>query len=86
MNWDTTPEAPINDVNVNSNTYILVNGSSIDLNAGDDFVTVVKNVARDANFGKFRLFLDGNEISPASAPSTIEDGMHLELRPYDVAG
>jgi hypothetical protein len=86
MNWDTTPE--VNDVEVEGaeGPVMIVNGSVINLEAGSDFVTTVKDIARNANFGKFRLYLDGSEISPAEAPSTITSEMKVELRPYDVAG
>ncbi len=68
------------------NTYIRVNGSDIALNPGDSFSTAVKQTARDSGLGKFRVYLNGSEMKPADAPDTIEEGMNLELRPYDVAG
>lgn len=86
MTWDATPEETRFDGPSSYNTYIRVNGSDIQLNPGDEFVPAVKSVAADAEMGKFRLFLNGNEISPNDAPSTIEEGMKLEIRPYDVAG
>ena len=86
MNWDSTPEVNEVEVNETEGAVMIVNGSVIALNPGDDFVTTVKNVARDANFGKFRLYLNGSEISPNEAPTNITSEMKIELRPYDVAG
>lgn len=86
MTWDATPEDRTSYTGPQGNTSIRVNGSEIALEAGADFVDTVKTVARDSQMGKFRLFLDGNEIKPSEAPSQVEEGMKLELRPYDVAG
>lgn len=86
MNWDTTPEVNETEVNETEGAVMLVNGSVISLNPGDDFVSTVKDIARNANFGKFRLYLNDSEISPAEAPSVITSEMKVELRPYDVAG
>jgi len=68
------------------NTYIRVNGSDIPLTPGDNLMSVVKSTARDAGLGKFRVFLNGEEIRPSEAPDQITEGMHLETRPFDVAG
>jgi chaperone required for assembly of F1-ATPase len=86
MTWDATPEDSTSYDGPQRNTSIRVNGSELQLNPGADFVNTVKSVARDSQMGKFRLFLDGNEIKPSEAPSVVEEGMKLELRPYDVAG
>jgi len=86
MNWDSTPVESFDDSPSSLGTYIRVNGSDVAINPGDNFVDTVKSVARDSNMGKFRLFLNGSEISPKDAPSVVEQGMALELRPYDVAG
>ena len=68
------------------NTYIRVNRSDIPLTPGDNLMSVVKSTARDAGLGKFRVFLNGEEIRPSEAPDQITEGMHLETRPFDVAG
>jgi hypothetical protein len=86
MNWDTTPEVNEVEVEGTNGPVIIVNGSVIPLTVGDNFVTAVKDVARSANFGKFRLFMNDSEISPAEAPTSITSEMKIELRPYDVAG
>jgi len=71
---------------VTSNTYIRVNGSNISVAPGTAFKDVVKDTARNAGLGKFRVHLNGEEIRPSDAPETVQEGMKMELRPYDVAG
>lgn len=68
------------------NTYIRVNGSDRQIEVGASLVSIIKETARDAGLGKFRVFLDGQEIRPSEAPDTVTEGMGLELRPFDVAG
>lgn len=72
--------------NEDMTTYIRVNGSDLPLTAGASFAETVKEVARNSSLGKFRVYLNGAELKPADAPDVIEEGMNLELRPYDVAG
>lgn len=69
-------------------TFIRVNGSVRPLDIGANFVSAVKEVARESKFGKFSLYLNGTELEPDSAniPDTIEEGMKLEMKPYDWAG
>ena len=69
-----------------TNATLTVNGSVTDITAGADFKETAINAARDAGFGKFRVILNGEEIDPATAPATLEAGMGLEIRPYEVAG
>jgi hypothetical protein len=85
-NWDSTPEQVYDDSPSEHPTSIRVNNSDRAIEPGANFVEVVKSTARDAGLGKFRTFLNGSEIRPSEAPDTIEEGMKLELRPYDVAG
>jgi hypothetical protein len=68
------------------NTFIRVNNSDRPLDIGQSFVEVVKESARMANMGKFRVFLNDRELRPGDAPDSIEEGMKVELRPYDKAG
>ncbi len=68
------------------NTTLTINGSTTNVAAGTSFRDTVVNAARDAGLGKFRVILDGQEIDPADAPDTMEAGMSLEIRPYEVAG
>ena len=67
-------------------TTITVNGSTTTVESGVSFRDAVVNTARDAGLGKFRVILNGTEIDPADAPSTLDAGMNLEIRPYEVAG
>lgn len=67
-------------------TYAIVNGSVVRLTPGSSFKDTIQSLARDAGFGKFRVLVAGEEVRPNEAPETIQDGMSVELRPYDVAG
>lgn len=69
-----------------SGPAIMVNGSYQALEEGANFLQSVKNVANQAGFGKFRVYLNGTEIRPSSAPDVIADDMNVEVRPYDEAG
>jgi len=84
--WSGNEDRIFNEGPSDLNTYIRVNGSDIALNPGDSFASAVKSVARDSGLGKFRVYLNGSELKPGDAPDTIEEGMALEVRPYDVAG
>ena len=74
------------DGQMDSNTFIRVNGSNIAVDPGTAFKDVVKDAARNAGLGKFRVHLNGEEIRPSDAPEVVQEGMRMELRPYDVAG
>jgi hypothetical protein len=67
-------------------TTLTVNGSTTTLTEGVSFRDTAVQAARDAGFGKFRVILNGSEIDPADAPATLDAGMSLEIRPYEVAG
>lgn len=86
--FDTSPE--VEEIHVprdgDVSTYVRVNGADIMVEAGSDFGETITQVAKDANFGKFRCYLDGNEITPDNAPSVIAEGSKMEIRPYDIAG
>ena len=84
--WDGNEEKVYDEGPSDLNTYIRVNGSDRQIEVGSSMVSVIKETARDAGLGKFRVFLDGQEIRPSEAPDTITEGMGLELRPFDVAG
>jgi len=63
-----------------------VNGSINDLTVGDDLKEVVLGFARDAGYGKFRFFINEEEVLPQNAPSMVEGGKAYKITPYDVAG
>lgn len=68
------------------NTTLTINGSTSTIESGSSFRDTVVNAARDAGLGKFRVILDGTEIDPATAPETLDAGMSLEIKPYEIAG
>ena len=84
--WDGNEEKVYDEGPSDLNTYIRVNGSDRQIEVGSSMVSVIKETAIAAGLGKFRVFLDGQEIRPSEAPDTITEGMGLELRPFDVAG
>ena len=84
--WDGNEEKVYDEGPSDLNTYIRVNGSDRQIEVGSSMVSVIKETARDAGLGKFRVFLDGQEIRPSEAPDQVTEGMGLELRPFDVAG
>jgi hypothetical protein len=65
---------------------VLVNGSYQRLEAGSNFLQSVKNVALQAGFGKFKVFLNGIEVRPSSAPVEVMNDHRVEIRPFDEAG
>jgi hypothetical protein len=67
-------------------TFALVNGAQIPLTAGASFKDTCLQLSRDAGFGKFRVYLNGSEITPSQAPETLNEGDKMEIRAFDVAG
>ena len=70
---------------------VLVNGSYQPLEAGAPFLQAMKNVALQAGFGKFKVWLNGTEIRPSAikegrVPSEVTADMRAEIRPFDEAG
>lgn len=81
--WETNDGS----VAVSSSTpTITVNGQTRDISAGASFKDTVVATAKEYGLGKFRLFLNDEEILPSQAPATIEAGMRIKLTPFDVAG
>ena len=77
--WEVTNAA-------NTNPTMEVNGSTREITAGANLKEVVIASAREAGFGKFRFYIDGAEVLPQDAPSTIEAGKAYKVAAYDVAG
>lgn len=69
-----------------SGPTILVNGSHMPLESGANFMNSVRSVALQAGFGKFKVYLNGTEVRPSTAPSSISENDRLEIRPFDEAG
>lgn len=65
---------------------ILVNGSYQTLEVGAPFLQAVQAVALQAGFGKFKVWLNGTEVRPSSAPAEVTSDMSVEVRPFDEAG
>jgi hypothetical protein len=53
---------------------------------GESFVDGVLRKAREYNLGKFRVFLNDEEIEPEDAPEFISEGDVVQLVKYDTAG
>jgi hypothetical protein len=67
-------------------TTMEVNGDVRNIEAGANLKEVVIGTARDAGFGKFRFYINGEEVLPQNAPVLIEDGKAYKIAPFDVAG
>lgn len=75
----------LTDNGMDDNTpYVRVNGENLEVDEGDNFVETIKNISIDAGFGKFRVYLNGEEIKPSQAPEFIDENMRIEVLPYDV--
>lgn len=89
--WDATPDEIYDESPSEYTTFVRVNGMDQPLEPGMKFA-ILKDVAREAGLGKFRVFTPpgttnpDDEIRPRTAPDMITEGMQLELRPYDKAG
>lgn len=66
--------------------FILINGSYQRVEEGAPFLETSQQYARQAGFGKFRVFLNGVEKRPSNAPETIGSDDRIEIRPFDEAG
>ena len=84
--WDASEDTVFTEEQVSSDTFIRVNGANLPIEPGTSFRSAVTNAAQNAGLGKFRVFLDGNEVKPSESPEVVQEGSHMELRPYDVAG
>lgn len=86
--WDGMDErdqemvSPMSD----GSTGIYVNGSFMAVDEGESFASTVKSAAVEAGMGKFRVLMNGEEITPGDAPDTFVEGTKVEIRPYEVAG
>jgi hypothetical protein len=78
-----------------STTSIYVNGSYVDVSPGEPFIDTIQRAALNARLGKFRVihasglpgFRHGEELEPddGNLPEVFEEGVKVELRPYDEA-
>jgi len=63
----------------------FVNGATLTLEAGASFKDTVLRLAREAGYGKFKVFLNGSELRVSEAPAIIESGIELKITPFDSA-
>lgn len=87
-NWETGEQEEMLDYEDENlpETVAIVNGAPMPVTPGSNFRETLVSLSRDAGLGKFRVYLNGNEIKPSQAPDTISEGDRVEIRPYDVAG
>lgn len=86
--WDQDTNEVVEEVILDDslhNTFVRVNGSDVRIVPGVNFAEAIKEVALDAEFGKFRVFLNNEEVKPSTSPDVFEAGMKAEVRPYDKA-
>jgi len=86
--WDQDTNEVVEEVILDDslhNTFVRVNGSDVRIEPGVNFAEAIKEVAFDAEFGKFRVFLNNEEVKPSTSPDVFEAGMKAEIRPYDKA-
>lgn len=76
--WTTATEATTVSVKVGEETH--------DVEVGESFADAMKELANDASIETFRVLNHGNELTPSTAPSSVEAGMSLEIVPYHKAG
>ena len=73
--WDITPK-----------TKIIVGENEVEVEHGKPFAETVIAIAREAGLKRFRVFVDGNEVSPNNAPQNFEGIQRVEIKPIDEAG
>mgnify|MGYP003565485131 CR=1 FL=1 len=86
QNTGRNDESNISATDVPDGAIILVNGSYKKLEEGGNFLQQVKNVAALAGFGKFKVWLNGIEIRPSTAPTEVRHDHKVEIKPFDEAG
>ena len=62
---------------------VMTPSGSIDARVGSSFTPAIKDVARQAGLGKFKVFVNGEEVKENTAPSAIEAGVNIILFPFD---
>ena len=63
-----------------------INGNVETIEDGANLKDTVLKFARDAGFGKFKFFIDGEEVLPQNAPELIEVGRKYKIMAFDTAG
>jgi len=83
--WSTRDESNESETEF-TGTGIVVNGSFFSVESGSNFKEEISKVTENVGLGKFKVYLNGEKIKPSEAPSTFEEGMKVEIVPYDIAG
>ena len=65
---------------------IVTRNNTYTFDVGDSFNEKVLEVARNERYGAFQVYLNGRAIEPEDAPSTLQAGDVVDLRPEDKAG
>jgi len=66
---------------------ILCDGETFEADEDEDFSSTIKKLAREAGWGRFRVFVDGKELEKTSeAPETFEGLDEVKISKYDEAG
>jgi hypothetical protein len=71
---------------VESSSTMEVNGDVTEVSVGVDLKELVLETASNAGYGKFRFYIDDEEVMPQDAPSLTEANKSYKITPYDVAG
>lgn len=72
--------------NTEGTAKVTIRGNSHSVEVGSNFAETILEFARNESLGKFRVFLNGQEVQPEDAKEFFEDGDEAEVRPYDWAG
>jgi hypothetical protein len=64
---------------------VRINGANLPIEVGSSFRETVVHMAQEAGFGKFRVFMNGEEVKPSASPELITEGTRMEIRPFDPA-
>ena len=59
---------------------------SVSFMDGEAFTDGVLRVAREHNLGKFRVFINDEEVEPEEAPEFVSMDDEVQLVKYDTAG
>lgn len=84
--WDSAPMEMAMEERVEGQTGIYINGGFVALSPDVPFAAAIKEAAGNARYGKYRVFVNGEEISPTACPSAFAEGMTAEVVPFDNPG
>ena len=75
--WETQEVTP--------KPVVKINGQQAEVEASDNFATVVKAMAAAKGLSKYTVIADGAEIHESNAPSTFAGLRVVEIKKYDEA-